>query len=241
MLGQHVLDFIDKIQSLEDYDEICIAVAEELAKYGLSYVTSLNIPAPGQSLQKNILLNSRPEEFTKRYAEKNYILTDPNVTYLQRTLDPYTWTDVKIICDLSKNEKNIINEASEFGANNGMVIPMVKRYGVSSIFCPCGHNPNLSIKARKELEIIGVYSHQALDKARLKLIRKVETHTPLTAREREVMQWVATGKSDYEIGEILTISSRTVTTHVNNSMVKLDAYKRPYAVVKCIQYGEIFI
>lgn len=53
------------------------------------------------------------------------------------------------------------------------------------------------------------------------------------------MTWIAAGKSDDEIGDILSIATSTVTSHVENSKQKLDAFKRTYAVVKAIRLGEI--
>ncbi len=71
--------------------------------------------------------------------------------------------------------------------------------------------------------------------------REETNHTPLTAREREIMQWVAVGKTDDEIGEILSLTTRTVTFHVENAKQKLDTFRRTYAVVQAIRSGEIIL
>lgn len=52
---------------------------------------------------------------------------------------------------------------------------------------------------------------------------------PLTPREEEVLGWVALGKRNDEIGEILTLSPRTVEKHVANVMRKLQAETRSAA------------
>jgi LuxR family quorum sensing-dependent transcriptional regulator len=69
--------------------------------------------------------------------------------------------------------------------------------------------------------------------------REDAVHTPLTPREREIMQWVAVGKTDDEIADILSIGTTTVTSHVENAKQKLDAFRRTYAVVQAIRFGEI--
>jgi LuxR family quorum sensing-dependent transcriptional regulator len=69
--------------------------------------------------------------------------------------------------------------------------------------------------------------------------REEVVHTPLTPREREIMQWVASGKTDDEIAEILSIGTTTVTSHVENAKQKLDTFRRTYAVVQAIRLGEI--
>jgi DNA-binding NarL/FixJ family response regulator len=53
----------------------------------------------------------------------------------------------------------------------------------------------------------------------------------LTAREREVVAWVATGRSNDEIARELVVSPDTVRTHVSRAMVKLGARDRAQLVV----------
>ncbi len=51
----------------------------------------------------------------------------------------------------------------------------------------------------------------------------------LSAREREVLRWVALGKRDVEIGLILGLSSRTVSKHVQHLLAKLQVPNRTAA------------
>ncbi len=59
----------------------------------------------------------------------------------------------------------------------------------------------------------------------------------LTDREREMVAWVATGRSNQEIAEELVVSPDTVRTHVSRAMVKLAARDRAQLVVFAIQSG----
>jgi len=59
----------------------------------------------------------------------------------------------------------------------------------------------------------------------------------LTEREREIVGWVATGRSNQEIAELLVVSPDTVRTHVSRAMVKLQARDRAQLVVFAIQSG----
>ena len=61
----------------------------------------------------------------------------------------------------------------------------------------------------------------------------------LTAREREVMTWVAEGHSNEEIGEKLFVSPLTVRTHVHRAMTKLGARDRAQLVVIAYQSGLV--
>jgi DNA-binding NarL/FixJ family response regulator len=59
----------------------------------------------------------------------------------------------------------------------------------------------------------------------------------LTDREREIVALVATGMSNVEIADQLTLSPLTVKTHVNHAMTKLDARDRAQLVVTAYQAG----
>lgn len=56
----------------------------------------------------------------------------------------------------------------------------------------------------------------------------------LTDREKEILSWLMEGKSSWDIGQILSISERTVKFHVNNICIKLNAVNRTHAVAKAI-------
>jgi DNA-binding NarL/FixJ family response regulator len=61
----------------------------------------------------------------------------------------------------------------------------------------------------------------------------------LTEREREILSWVATGRSNAEIADALVVSPDTVRTHVSRAMVKLHARDRAQLVVFAIESGLV--
>jgi len=56
----------------------------------------------------------------------------------------------------------------------------------------------------------------------------------LTEREREVLRWLAGGKTDRDIGAILGISPRTVHKHLQRVYEKLGVETRTAAVVRAL-------
>jgi DNA-binding NarL/FixJ family response regulator len=59
----------------------------------------------------------------------------------------------------------------------------------------------------------------------------------LTDREREIVAWVATGRSNDEIAAELFLSPATVRTHVGRAMLKLSARDRAQLVVFAVRAG----
>ncbi len=93
-----------------------------------------------------------------------------------------------------------------------------------SLFCWHG----LERDPRTELVINLVVPH--LHEAFARTVDEVKRGGQLTAREREVLQWLAKGKSSWDISMILHISERTVKFHVSNILHKLNAGTRAHAV-----------
>lgn len=72
-------------------------------------------------------------------------------------------------------------------------------------------------------------AHSAIDLAG-RAARRV-ARAELTPRETEVLSWVAKGKSNREIAEILGISPRTVNKHLEHTFPKLGVETRAAAAV----------
>ncbi len=66
-----------------------------------------------------------------------------------------------------------------------------------------------------------------------------KTTSVLTAREREVLQLLAEGNSTRDVAEMLQLSVRTVETHRQQIMNKLDIHKAPELVKYAIREGLI--
>lgn len=60
----------------------------------------------------------------------------------------------------------------------------------------------------------------------------IEDSTGLSERETQIMAWVAMGKTNSEIGSILSISGFTVKNHMQRIFQKLNVFNRAQAVSK---------
>jgi DNA-binding CsgD family transcriptional regulator len=61
--------------------------------------------------------------------------------------------------------------------------------------------------------------------------------TSLSERELEVLTWVQAGKTNQEIGLILSISEFTVKNHMKRIYTKLNAGNRAHAIAKAVHNG----
>jgi DNA-binding NarL/FixJ family response regulator len=76
------------------------------------------------------------------------------------------------------------------------------------------------------------------------LLGRIRDHTegelevpraPLSKRELEVLQLVAEGKANHEIGEALFIGTSTVRNHISSILLKLQVDNRVQAAVRAVR------
>lgn len=65
--------------------------------------------------------------------------------------------------------------------------------------------------------------------------KTLQQRMQLTTREADVLLWISRGKSNREIGEILTISPRTVNKHLEQIFVKLGVENRAAAAARAVR------
>jgi len=71
--------------------------------------------------------------------------------------------------------------------------------------------------------------------------KKADWRNVLTRREIEVLQMLAEGNSNRQIGEKLFISEKTVKNHVSSILQKMDVQDRTQAVITAIKNGWVHI
>ena len=129
-------------------------------------------------------------------------------------------------------------ESREFKLKAGLSVPIYTLSGDQAGVSFGGSKFELTAEDRAALHLIAIYGHaRALDLKQSQqhaLASTAKGHN-LTAREIEVLKWVAAGKTSNVISEILSISSTTVEAHVINACRKLDVVNRTQAVAEAIR------
>jgi len=224
-----VLDFIVAIDKIKSADDVWDRFLRYSSAFGMNYAALVDMPGPGESLIDTALYLSCPPEWRTRYFQNNYFPNDPAVLHLARTTDPFTWADALAYPVYTAAQRRVVDEAGEFDMHGGFVVPLVGLRTRSAVIELAGPNKSLGTREKAALQMASMSVN-----ARLRTIFKPRRHPlpPLSHREREVLQWAAVGKSDWEIGEILSISEKTVNSHIENVKRKYGVTSRIHAVVK---------
>lgn len=120
---------------------------------------------------------------------------------------------------------------------HGLQVPIFGRTGLEGAVSFGGNNIESSAQTRLLLAMIG---QQSFRKAK-QLLEHSERELPpaLTQREREVLQWIASGRRQSEIATILGLSPRTVENHLRRARLRLGVATTAQALHAALQRGEI--
>jgi len=179
---------------------------------------------------------SYPDDWTSLYLERGYGAVDPVLKAHFKHYKTQLWSDT-FQRPTSRREKEFIGQATEFGLRQGVTLGILSRpQCVGSLFSFSGDSMGDHSRYAAVLEYLLPHLHLALTGAAGSSLNEAPL---LSAREREVLEWMKEGKTNWEISHILNISERTVKFHVQNILSKLQASTRGHAIALAMRHRLI--
>jgi LuxR family quorum-sensing transcriptional regulator LasR len=190
---------------------------------------------------KDLYLHSTyPQEWRDHYEKHNLRADDPTVRHCFKSLSPFVWVPESF---QTKEQQDVYEQASSFGLHTGVTLPIRGLNGeVGMLTCV---RDEASGKAfledlKHKLGQLSLLRDVAFDAIIAHIEPVPESEVPvLTARELECLQWIAAGKTTWEIGRILSISEAGVNFHICNLRTKFGVSRRNDVVIRAIRLGLI--
>lgn len=182
--------------------------------------------------------NYRPD-WIEHYMRKGLHRIDPTIHVGRKSIAPVDWTRL----EQTAHFRTVFADAPDFGVSDrGLTVPVRGPYGDIGLLsvtrdCPEAEWQGLKRKAIGDLQMAAVHMHDNVMSSGLSMA--VLHLQPLSAREREILQWVAEGKSQQDIGDILSISHRTVEVHLRSARTKLGAFSTSQAIGRAVGFGIV--
>lgn len=232
--GRKALEFVDALEPATRPEEVFGLFQQAITELGFHAFIMGGVPRPGGSFTDLVLANGWPDEWFETYARDNLIAVDPIPRFAMKTLNPFDWTEVPYDRENDRAAHNVMERARDFRFNNGFCIPVHYEDSTACIGM-AGEKPDISPKTRGVLHLMGIFAH-----GRIRALSLPQNRTKkLTDREREVLAWVALGKTASETAQIMDISARTVIFHIAAAQRKLNTANRTATVARAITAGEI--
>lgn len=201
------------------------------------------IGRPELESPENVMLVTEgfPEGFIEKLFEERLVLVNPIPELASRTTDPFFWSDIPAMTALLESEEAFLDTVVQRKIGDGLAIQLfgpMSRNGILNVgFGP--KRPEFGKRELKELQLAGQLSHLAYIRLTPDHVGPAAGTGLMTSREREVLEWIAKGKSNSVIADILGISVHTVDTHVRRIFRKLDVNDRTTAAVKGLGAGLV--
>jgi LuxR family transcriptional regulator, quorum-sensing system regulator BjaR1 len=238
--GRHLqiaLDAIERFQNSETVDSLNAAVSSSTATFGYRYHCFASAQTPKRRmLDQRKLLISWPQDWYLQYDQCRFVEHDVVASSFRAKAASFRWSDLKIDSAASRRVMEIAGD--DFSMKKGFAVPIFGLSGYEAGLSLAGPDVNDSDEANSAIELIAIYAFNQLTKIKS---CGSDAGAVLRPREREVMQWVAAGKTTWDIGAILHISSDTVNKTIGSAMRRLEVHTRAQAVSEALRRREIEI
>ena len=180
-----------------------------------------------------------PSEWIEHYMGNGLQDLDATIGVSSRSIAPVDWSRFK---DHAGFQDVFVN-GRDFGiTDRGLTVPIRGPYGEVGLLSVTRDTSErewqlLKTKVVSSLQTSAVTMHDAVMQS--DQLASVLRRPTLSERECEVLQWTAAGKSQQDIGDILSISMRTVEVHLRSARTKLAALTTAQAVGRGISMGFI--
>ncbi len=236
-------DYIDAVSRAESVDalhkacaDLCEAYAFDRFIYGARIPTSFVKPY-------FIFISGYPKEWREQYTRNNYMIVDPTVEYCARSVTPLCWDGESLLKADNPEIRRFMSEAHDFGINSGVSFPLHTAQGDFAMlsFSSERVHENAGPRLQRVMpvgQLFTAYLHEAVRRVFASDVLTL-SQVDLTSREKECLLWATEGKTAWETSQILSISERTVTFHLQNVQHKLGVNNRQQAVARAVALGII--
>jgi len=236
--GLIAFDAIDEIEALTAVTAVADRLSTILHQFGYSAFLIADTPETANNIAPLMVLNGWPQGWFDEYNRRNFFRYDPVLNWMRRTVDPFEWTEVPADMAEQPKARAVMEGAKEFRLLNGFVVPIVRHAGMLAAVTMAGERPETEPRIKRALHILGMYAHN-----KSRELHGAENDIPqrqrLSQGERDVLSWLALGKTTWEISEIINLSERGVIWRLNSALKKLDAVNRTQAVVIAMRTRQI--
>ena len=235
---QSLQAFIETSNKCRSQGELSAMFAEHLTRMGIdmfafSYVHHQN------DIAGHGMLSTYPEDWLDHYVSHNYMAFDPVYRIGWEKSGVFDWASMARSRALSKDETRLMDEAADAGLKSGASAALHLGYG-SLIGFGFASRCRQSF-GRDHLSTLYAMAGQFQLVYTALVPHPERPEVKLSARQKEVLRWTATGKTRADIADIMGISEDTVDDHMRQIFRKLRCNDKVVAVLRAVQIGAISI
>lgn len=242
------LEALTSATTIEDVWELHVAC---MAEYGFDRLiygyTRYRTPYSFGNLDDLLVLSNLPKQYLDRYIEEKMYHNAPMVHWSVENVGACSWGDVHRMLargTLTEAQREVVEMNRQFGITAGYTVSFdevsARAKGAIGLIAPEGMG-QAEVDAvwqekGREITLVNKITHM-----RITSLPFTGSRRALTARQREVLEWVGDGKTVQDIATIMGLTPTTVEKHLRLAREALDVETTAQAVLKASFQNQIFI
>ncbi|HSX53781.1 MAG TPA: autoinducer binding domain-containing protein [Sphingomonas sp.] len=237
--------FLDSLRQAKTADQLGDTLSEIAERMGFAYFALTHHVDPVAS-SAAIRLHNYPELWAEWFDANQLGATDPVHRASQGTHVGFAWSELDHMIRLTDCDNAVLDRARREGIGDGVTIP-AHVPGEMSGSCSFAVRPDRDLPddILPIAQLVGAFAFEAARRIGGQRLIVLDPVPALTARQRECVLWMARGKTDWEIAQILGVGHETVVEHLKQARERYDVPKRSLLAVRVlfdgqITFGEVF-
>lgn len=223
--------------------DLTAAFQDALEHLGFRHFACCSHADPLKPPRSAIMMQTYPSHWVRAYSERKLHQIDPVLLHAERTFLPFFWDAPEFRARLTAPQREILTEAASLGVALGYTVPIHTPWVPGALRASCSVVPDSrSIEAPSYLavQLMTMYLYDAANRKH-EMQSALSPQSALSLRERQCLELVAQGKSNWAIGQILRISEHTVHRHIESAKQRLGVATRVQAVIGAAQGRQISV
>lgn len=233
---QACLNFISDANENVNEAELVSLYEKLLDSFGFHSYLMTELPlVPSMGPRDLFIRNNWSKQWWDRYINKRYYLVDPISIASFTESKPFYWSDAAEKYAKSPDAMLFMEEAAKEGLREGLTFSFSDGLRWKSVV-----SIGKDRVGRLDAQDVGLLFLASIQFGLTLSAHKLKSASDrLSLREREILLWVASGKTAWEIGQILQIKKSTVDKHMQSTRTKLGAVTNAHAVSLAITRGQL--
>lgn len=203
------------------------------SRFGVKHAAYFALELPHFILPEPFFVATYPAHWVEHYRAQGYVEHDPVLHHAARAIMPTNWSGIK---ENNPIAHKMFIEAEVTGiGNQGITVPIRGPNGETAIFSltnTCS-DQDWKLFFQTEMAQIQLVAHQF----HTSVVEKhgLDNQYHLSRREKEVLEWLAAGKTQDDVADILHLSVHTIQTYIQSARYKLNAINTAHTVARAIR------
>jgi LuxR family quorum sensing-dependent transcriptional regulator len=190
-----------------------------------------------ESVSGCALYSDMPQGFGQSFDDLGFSKNNPLISHALKESRPYSAAELWAMPLTVQQRRALAQVNLSLNVLDGLMIPIRNADVLEGIVLLGGAKPEMAPIVRSTLHLLAYCAFEQV----IHLLANPRRASAglLSPREVECLSWAAAGKTDGEIGRILSISPRTTRFHIENAKKKLGVATRVQAVAEAMKRKAI--